>query len=258
MPGLVALDTPRLALMLLAVEPRLRGVAFAGAAGSGKSALLHGLHALLPDAPFEQLPIGADDEALLGELALQAASVIQNTWLYEQLRLKAHLFETLAGVAQTVSSPVTLDDALQSITREACRLMEARMVSLMLLDDTREWLDLRASFGAGPAYLTKPRLGVADSLLGSVVRRRKPLQLENVQICNRYQQVEVARREGLVSLLSVPLASGADPIGTLNVYTGTPHSFSNEEVRILSAFAHIESKEPFRTAAGLFHVEHCP
>jgi magnesium chelatase subunit D len=69
---LVALDAPRLALMLLAIEPRLRGAAFAGPAGSGKSALLHGLHALLPDLPFEQLPIGADDEALLGGLDLEA------------------------------------------------------------------------------------------------------------------------------------------------------------------------------------------
>ncbi|NBU25608.1 MAG: magnesium chelatase ATPase subunit D, partial [Gammaproteobacteria bacterium] len=68
----VALDAPRLALLLLAVEPRLRGVAFAGAAGSGKSALLHGLRALLPDLPFEQLPSGADDEALLGGLDLEA------------------------------------------------------------------------------------------------------------------------------------------------------------------------------------------
>lgn len=58
--------------MLLAVEPRLRGVAFAGPAGSGKSALLHGLHALLPELPFEQLPIGADDEALLGGIDLEA------------------------------------------------------------------------------------------------------------------------------------------------------------------------------------------
>jgi magnesium chelatase subunit D len=72
LPALVALDAPRLALMLLAIEPRLRGVAFAGPAGSGKSALLHGLHALLPDLPFEQLPIGADDEALLGGLDLEA------------------------------------------------------------------------------------------------------------------------------------------------------------------------------------------
>jgi magnesium chelatase subunit D len=72
LPGLVALDTPRLALLLLAVEPRLRGIAFAGPAGSGKSALLHGLAALLPDLPFEMLPLGSDEEALLGGLDLEA------------------------------------------------------------------------------------------------------------------------------------------------------------------------------------------
>ena len=31
----------------------------------------------------------ADDQELLQELAVQAAKVIRNTWLYEQLRLKA-------------------------------------------------------------------------------------------------------------------------------------------------------------------------
>ena len=72
LPGLVALDTPRLALLLLAVEPRLRGVAFAGPAGSGKSALLHGLAALLPGLPFEMLPLSSDEEALLGGLDLEA------------------------------------------------------------------------------------------------------------------------------------------------------------------------------------------
>jgi magnesium chelatase subunit D len=72
LPGLVALDTPRLALMMLAVDPALRGVAFAGAAGCGKSALLQGLGALLPDLPFEMLPLGSDEEALLGGLDLEA------------------------------------------------------------------------------------------------------------------------------------------------------------------------------------------
>ena len=72
LPGLVALDMPRLALMMLAVDPALRGVALAGPAGSGKSALLHGLHDLLPDLPFETLPLGGDDEALLGGLDLEA------------------------------------------------------------------------------------------------------------------------------------------------------------------------------------------
>ncbi|MEY2466565.1 MAG: hypothetical protein QOD03_1086, partial [Verrucomicrobiota bacterium] len=183
----------------------------------------------------------ADDQELLEALALQAARVIQNTWLYEQLRLKARLFESLANVSQTISSTLSLDDALRVITHEACVLMRAKMSSLMMLDEAHEWLDLRASFGADEAYISKPRLNVGESLLGVVVRRKKPLQVENVQVSSRYQNVDVARRDGLVSLLSVPLLFAGQVIGTLSVYTGVPYNFSNEEIRILSALAELSA-----------------
>jgi signal transduction histidine kinase len=182
-----------------------------------------------------------NDQDLLEALAAQAARVIQNTWLYEQLRLKAGLFESLASVSQTINSTLGLDDALKVITREACVLMRARVCSLMMLDKTREWLDLRASHGAGEAYVSKPRLSVDESLLGVVVRRKKPLQVENVQISSRYQNVELASREGLVSLLSVPLLFAGQAIGTLSVYTGSSYHFSNEEIRILSALAELSA-----------------
>ena len=183
----------------------------------------------------------AEDQELLQELAIQAAKVIQNTWLYEQLRLKAHLFESLASVSRTINSTLNLDEALQVITREACPLMRARVCSLMMLDESRDWLDLRASHGAGKAYLNKPRLPVDDSLLGAVVRRKKPMQVANVQTSSRYQHVEVARQEGLISLLSVPLIFAGQAIGTLSVYMGHPHSFSNEEISILSALAELSA-----------------
>ncbi|MGA2028661.1 MAG: GAF domain-containing protein [Verrucomicrobiota bacterium] len=182
-----------------------------------------------------------NDQELLQELAVQAAKVIHNTWLYEQLRLKARLFESLASVSRTINSTLNLDEALRAITREVCVLMRARMCSLMMLDESREWLDLRASYGAGEAYIKKPRLGVEDSALGVVVRRKKPLQVENVQTSSRYQNVETARQEGLISLLSVPLLFAGQAIGTLSVYTGRPYNFSNEEVRILSALAELSA-----------------
>ena len=182
-----------------------------------------------------------EDQELLQELAVQAAKVIQNTWLYEQLRLKVHLFESLASVSRAINSTLNLDEALRAITREAGVLMRARMCSLMMLDESREWLDLRASYGAGEAYIKKPRLAVGDSLLGVVVRRKKPMQVTNVQASSRYQNVEVARREGLVSLLSVPLLFAGRAIGTLSIYTGRPYNFSNEEIRILSALAELSA-----------------
>ena len=183
----------------------------------------------------------ASDQELLEALALSAANVIQNTWLYEQVRLKARLLETLAKVGQTINSALNLDDALQLITREACLMMQARMCSLLMLDDSREWLELRASYGAGENYLQRPRLGVDESLVGIVVRRRKPIQIENVQTSNRYQSTGLARREGLVALLSVPLIFAGEAIGALNIYTGRPYKFSNEEIRILTALAELSA-----------------
>jgi signal transduction histidine kinase len=181
------------------------------------------------------------DQELLQALALQASKVIHTTWLYEQLRLKARLFESLVSVSQTINSTLNLNDALHVITREACHMLKMRMCSLLLLDDTREWLDLWASHGAGDAYLQKPRLPVSDSLLGMVVRRKKPAQVENIQTSGRYQNVAMAQREGLIAMLSVPLLFGGQAIGTLNVYTGQPYRFSNEEIRILTALAELSA-----------------
>ena len=182
-----------------------------------------------------------DDQELLEALAAQAARVIHNTWLYEQLRLKVGLFESLFTVSQTVNSTLNLDDVLKVVTQEACALMRAKTCSLMLLDPSGQWLDLRASHGAGPAYTDKPRLATEESLLGIVVRRRKPMQIEDVRVSGRYQHVEVARSEGLAALLSVPLLFGGQALGTLSVYTGQPYNFSNDEVRILSALAELSA-----------------
>lgn len=183
----------------------------------------------------------ASDEELLQELAVHASNVIHNTWMYEQIRLKARLLETLVSIGQTITSTLNLDETLGVITREACSLMAGKMSSLLLLDDSRQWLDLRAHFGTGEAYVQKPRLSVEDSVVGVVVRRKKPLQVDDVQNSARYQNVAVAQKEGLVSLISVPLLFRGEVIGALNVYTGHPYSFSNEEIRILSALADLSA-----------------
>ena len=181
------------------------------------------------------------DQALLEELAEHATQVIGNTWRYEQHRQRAELLRSLVSVGQTINSTLNLDDVLEVITREAAGLGKARMCSLQLLDVTGDWLELRALHGAGLDYRNRPALSVAESLMGSVVRRRKPMQVLNVQTSAQYQHPEIARREGLVSLLSAPLVFNEQSMGTLNVYTDTPHVFSNEEVSTLNALAELSA-----------------
>ena len=120
------------------------------------------------------------DQALLSELASQAAIVIHNAFLYERSRIRANLFESLITVGQAINSAVDLDDALAAITREACSLMSARTSALQLLDNSGDRLTLVASHGAGEAYLNKPDVVVSDSFLGSVVHLMRPLQIENI------------------------------------------------------------------------------
>lgn len=71
--ALVGLELAQQALLLLAVEPRLRGVVLAAGAGTGKSSLARGLKELLhEDTPFVELPPSVDVENLLGGLDLEA------------------------------------------------------------------------------------------------------------------------------------------------------------------------------------------
>jgi signal transduction histidine kinase len=181
------------------------------------------------------------DQELLEALAVHAVLAIRNIWRHERLRQRARLFESLASVSQAVNSTLHLDDALRVVTREAGALMGAKMVSIQMLDDTGENLVIRASHGAGQAYRNRPPLALAESFHGTVIRRRKPMQVENVQESGLYQQAGLAREAGLLSLIAVPLLFNTRATGVLSVYTGEPHVFSNEEIAILAALAELSA-----------------
>lgn len=192
-----------------------------------------------------------EDEQLLRELAQHAVIVIRNTWLFEQSRRRTTLATALANIARLTNNAVSLSDVLAWVTREAVALMNAKLSSvLMVPPDDPEMLEVQASHGAGPDYLGRGRLGIEESLVGVVVRRRKPLQVEDVRSSRLYQSTEVARREGLVALLSVPLVLGDVSQGVLNVYLGEPHTFSNEEIQTLSAFAELSAVAIERARLG--------
>jgi GAF domain-containing protein len=105
----------------------------------------------------------------------------------------------LVNVGHTINSAVNLDDALQTITQEGCKLMGAKMCALLLLDESREWLDLRASHGAGGPICRSPgwRSRTVSSARWCGAGSRPGRERSG---SSRYQSVGVARREdGLVA-----------------------------------------------------------
>jgi GAF domain-containing protein len=163
----------------------------------------------------------AEDEELLVAIANQSAQVIQNSWLYQAVAHNARQLESLFSVAQSIISSLNLQEILQRVDpgRVPADGHEGLLADAAQ-SDPRPYLELRACHGAGAEYLQKPPLPVDDSVIGFVIRRRKPLRVDNVQEHDEYRHTEMARKEGLVSLLSVPMLVGDAAIGALNVYTG--------------------------------------
>ena len=71
--AVVGMDDVKLALVLCAIDPRIGGVLLRGQKGSAKTTLARGLAAVLGDAPFAELPVGATEDRLIGTLDLGAA-----------------------------------------------------------------------------------------------------------------------------------------------------------------------------------------
>jgi magnesium chelatase subunit D len=75
--GIVGNDLAKRALMLLAVDPRLKGVLLSGPSGAGKSILARSLSSLLPataelgPVPIIELPLNITEDRLLGGIEIE-------------------------------------------------------------------------------------------------------------------------------------------------------------------------------------------
>jgi signal transduction protein with GAF and PtsI domain len=107
----------------------------------------------------------------------------------------------------------------------------------MLLDEKREELVISATQSLSNDYVNKPNLKVGQSISGRVVSEKKPIIVGNVTKEPGYMYPEVAKKEGIVSLLSVPMMIKDRIIGVINSYTKSEHVFKKEEIDILQAVA---------------------
>ena len=154
--------------------------------------------------------------------------------------LQGHLeerLEALFTVGAEISSTLQLEEVLQRIVAHARHLMAARVSSILLLNPEEGTLRPAATEGASEEYLAQPAREVATSLTGEVIKTGQPLYAPDVRKETRYRVADLARREGLCSLLSVPLRTKTDIIGVLNVYTTEPRSFEESDVRLLTLLA---------------------
>ena len=175
--------------------------------------------------------------ALLSTIANLVGGAIENARLREETRRRARQIETLAQVSRTIVSEPYPKEILNLLVSIAAEVMNAKVVSLFLLDEKKGELHLEATQSESETYRTKPPIKIGESISGKVIRTREPLWILNIEKDPTYHYKEIARREGLTSLLSVPMLIKEKVIGLINCYTSEEHPFTDEEIRVLTTIA---------------------
>lgn len=155
---------------------------------------------------------------------------MDNTSYQEQIK-------TLSKISKAIASDLYFDDILRLIVTATAEVMGSNICSLMLIDDKTKELLIRASQSMSEAYNKKPPLKIGEGIAGRVVEQNKPVAVKDVTKEKEYKYQDIAKKEGLCSLLCVPLAVKGKPIGVINCYTSTPHLFTETETEILTSIA---------------------
>lgn len=153
-----------------------------------------------------------------------------------QARAYLRLFKDLC---KQINSSLDFGEVLRSLTENTVKTLDVKGSAIYLLDSKNMRLRLSASHGLSRAYLQKGPIdaekSIVESLNGKWVRVADATQDE------RIQYPKEARQEGVVSILSVPLALRDQVIGVLRIYTGAPREFSEMEKELISGLAEIGS-----------------
>ena len=143
----------------------------------------------------------------------------------------------LSKVSQSITSNLYLEDVLKLIVLVTAEVMNSKICSLLLLDQEKNELVIRATQSVSEAYNKKANIKLGEGIAGLAAKENRPIVVQDVRKDSRYINRAVAQKEKLCSLLSVPLHVKDKVIGVLNSYTSTRHKFTKEEIDILTAVA---------------------
>jgi len=145
--------------------------------------------------------------------------------------------EALSKISKAITSESYLEDILKLIVTVTAEVMKSKICSLMLLNDKGE-LVIRATQSVSDEYNKKPSLKTGEGIAGKIVKENRPISIYDVTKEKEYKYRNIAEKENLSSLLSVPLSVKGKATGVLNSYTSKPHKFSKNEINVLNSVAH--------------------
>jgi GAF domain-containing protein len=129
------------------------------------------------------------------------------------------------------------EDVVVTTVEAVKTALKAKGAALFLVNKKTNELQLAAANGLSRAYLDKGPLSAVKSIAASL--EEGPVAIYDVSDDPRIQYPKAAKKEGIASILSVPISIHGQVIGTLRVYTAEPWEFTIDDVNLVQAVAQI-------------------
>jgi signal transduction protein with GAF and PtsI domain len=159
--------------------------------------------------------------------------------------------KALMDISQAITSDLYLEDILKLIVMVTAKVTGVEICSLWLIDEgeTPRKIRLKATQTIDPEYVKDRSLNMNEGVVGYVAGHNEPLIIKDVLLEQRFKEKEMAKKLGLVSMVSVPMRiKEGKVIGVLNCFTSKAHEFSETEVNLIKTVAN-------QAAVAIFNTE---
>ncbi|MBI5195622.1 MAG: GAF domain-containing protein [Nitrospirae bacterium] len=185
-------------------------------------------------------PVKYSDEDLkfMAAIAEQAAIGIINARKFETTVSRAREYlRVFEQVTKAVSSSLKFSEVLDMIVRMLPEVMKLKAATIRLLDDTGKKLELVAASGLSEKYLKRGPVDFEENIKEAL--QTKPVAIYDVATDPRVHYQKEARKEGIKSILTLPITAKGSVIGVLRLLTDTPRQFSDEDITFSASLAEV-------------------
>jgi signal transduction histidine kinase len=201
--------------------------------------------------------LSPEEESLLIAVGRQVGLAIENARLLEREKIgradadrRREVAEGLREMLSVLNTNRPLQETLNFIVSQACRLIGSDAASLLQAEAPGGVLRIRASCGLDPDYVSKVQFSSGKGGAGRALTRQEPVIVPDaaalVDLQERETDPEYAEEarglrlmvgRGFNALLSVPLIVQGEGYGGITLYYRRPRQFSDEEVQVAAGLA---------------------
>ena len=154
-----------------------------------------------------------------------------------ETKKRINQIETLFEISKAIVSDKYVNEVLGLIVNIIAKTMNSKICSILLLDEKKQELFIVATQSLSEGYIKKPNLKIGQGISGIVVKGNRPVMSIDVTKDKRYMYPEIVKKEGIVSMLSVPITIKGRVVGVINNYTPQRHKFTDKEIKLLQTIS---------------------